>query len=65
MELSPSMYELQTEISESDSSDAGQEHKRMSGTLSTLTTKRFSLVWAEDTHFVDFEISDVIYCRKQ
>ena len=26
---------------------------------------RFSLVWVEDPPFVDFEISDVIYCRKK
>ena len=59
------MYEPEREISESDSSDNSQEHKWISGTLSTLTTKCVSLVWVEDTTFVDFEISDVIYCRKK
>ena len=66
MELnSPFTYEAEREISESDSSRDSQEQKRMSGALSTLTTKQFSLVFTEYTPFVDFETGDVIYCRKQ
>ena len=46
------MYELEREISEADSSQDRQEHKGMSGTLSTLTTTRFSLVFEQKTHLL-------------
>ena len=41
---SHNMYKPKREISESDSSDNSQQHKRMSGTLSTLTATRRKLV---------------------